>query len=76
MTHRTVVEFPITTCRLCGERDWRHVAVLGAVGSYCRGCAVIVMFNAETHRLKAFAKMKESGVFVIPVPLYDPKGAT
>jgi hypothetical protein len=63
--------FPVTTCAICGERDWRHVSVLGAGGSYCAGCSAIAMLGVRVLQDRHMAECRRTGVFTL-TPQWKP----
>jgi hypothetical protein len=65
------IRFPITTCKICGERDWRHVSVFGAQGEYCRTCAGVAMLGVARLRAEHTASCWKTGVFRL-TPMWEP----
>jgi hypothetical protein len=66
------ISLPITTCSICGERDWRHVYVLGAAGAYCRPCSTIAILKVERLQASHMAECWRSGVFSL-TPTWKPE---
>jgi len=71
MTDAYTITMPITTCRMCGDRGWRHVAVLSAVGYYCRDCAPLAMLKVHRMKIDADAKNWKAGIVRIG-QVFDP----
>jgi hypothetical protein len=65
------ITMPIHTCHMCGERHWRHVAVLSAVEYYCRECAPLAMLTVQRLKMDADAKNWKAGV-VMFWQVFDP----
>ena len=63
MNEKITIHFPITTCAICGERDWRHRGVLGAEGSYCTTCASVAHYHVRQLQAAHMAKCWKTGVF-------------
>jgi hypothetical protein len=73
MMEAYTIRMPVTTCALCGDRDWRHVKVWGATGSYCRSCAWVVVMASRRHADERLAADLLRGVIRIPTPAYTPE---
>jgi hypothetical protein len=71
MTATYTISFPLTTCKICGERDWRHVSVVGARGAYCLPCSIVAMQGVARLRATHKSFCWETGVFSL-TPLWEP----
>jgi hypothetical protein len=76
MTETYTISFPLTTCAICGDRDWRHVSVLGAKGAYCHQCSVVAMVGAADNRLRPTMQLRDDDVVAVTQrPLWEPPKA-
>ena len=71
-TIEVTIQFPITTCAMCGAKGTDQVRVMHASGDYCRTCAPAVSIRAWRHAQDQLQEGIKNGVLTIPTDDWSP----